>query len=127
MNGFVYILLFLDRINPPSPWLRRAGRIYWIEFHQFLPEIDEDKSIILIIKVNDISPIARVEFSNWDSFEFFQFFIIVINLQPLNHHTIQFCALRAEQKRGPIPSVRSTVSTRLLCLSRNIVTINSFT
>ena len=33
MNGFVYIFLFLDRIY----------RIYWIVFHQFLAEIDEDK------------------------------------------------------------------------------------
>ena len=33
MNGFDYILLFFDRIY----------RIYWIKFHQFLPEIDKDK------------------------------------------------------------------------------------
>ena len=33
MNGCVYIFLFLDRIY----------RIYWIVFHQFLPEIDEKK------------------------------------------------------------------------------------
>ena len=39
MNGFVYIFVFLDRIY----------RIYWIEFHQFIPEIYEYKSIILII------------------------------------------------------------------------------